>query len=126
MKKISDIEKNIFELQGIKLEFDTLLKDKEKYFQGVEKYLDKMSPCEILYNFTELDVPDECFYSFYYIPTNKPDNYDEFYGDDNCAIPKEVLILIGSSDGEKAEYICPIFPPIDVKVSNEIMEKILK
>ena len=129
MKKISDIEKNIFGLEGIKIEFNTLLKDKEKYFHGnnVKKYLDYMSPCKILYNFTELDVPDECFYSFYFIPTNKPDNYDVFYRYDNCSIPKEVLIFIGSSDGENAEYICPIFPPyIDVKVADEIMAKILK
>ena len=129
MKKISDIEKNIFGLDGIKIEFNAFFKDKEKYFHGnyLKKSLDCMSPCKILYHFTEIDVPDECFYSFYYIPTIKPDNYDVFYRYDNCSIPKEVLIFIGSSDGENAEYICPIFPPyIDVKVADEIMAKILK
>lgn len=129
MKKISDIEKNILGLDGIKIEFNTVLKDKEKYFHGnnLKKSLDYMSPCKILYSFTEIDVPDECFYSFYYIPTNKPDNYDVFYKHDCCSIPKEVLIFIGSSDGENAEYICPVFPPyIDSKISDKIMAKIMK
>lgn len=129
MKKIFEIEKNIFNLKGLKVEFNNLIKEGNKYFhcKNFSNIFGNMSASKLLYNFTECKMPEDCLISIYFIPVEKPKNYEIFYKYDSCSIPKEVLLFIGSYDGENAEYICPIFPPyIDAKAADEIMAKVLK
>lgn len=123
---MSEIEKNIVYLKGLKVEFKYLIKEGEKYFycKNFNIIFGNVSASKLLYNFTEYTIPEDYLLTIYYIPVEKPKNYETYYKYDSGAIPKEVLIFIGSSDGENVEYICPVFPPyIDAKVSDDIMQK---
>ena len=129
MKKIFEIEKNIFDLKGFKVEFNNLIKENQKYFYGknFNEIFGKMSASKFLYNFTECEVPENCSIFIYFIPLEKPKNYETYYVYDCCTTPKEALLFIGSYDGENAEYISPIFPPfMEPNVVRQIFAKILK
>lgn len=129
MKKIFEIEKNIFDLKGLKIEFDNLIKENQKYFYGknFNEIFGKMSASKFIYNFTECEIPEDCHISIYFIPLEKPENYETYYMHDCCTIPKEALFFIGSYDGENAEYICPVFPPyMEPKAVKQIFAKVLK
>lgn len=128
MKKISEIEKNIFALNGSKIEYSYLIENGTKFFnlKDFSNIFGKFSPCKLLYALTECEVPEDCFYAYYYIPTEKPEKYNMYYKHDNGMIPTEFLFFVGSSNKAVAEYIVPIFPPyLDVKISDELFSKIL-
>ncbi len=130
MSSIAEIEESIFALGGVKLEYDNLIKDGEKYFHDANftgNILPRLSPCGLLYNFTGQEVPEECFYAYYYIPTDKPQNYQMFYKNIKATVPKEVLLFLGSHDKITADYICPLFPPyISAGDCDQIMSKMNK
>ena len=129
MKKISEIEKNIFSLNGSKIEYSCLIENGIQFFnfKDFNKIFGKYSPCKLLYTLTECKVPENCFYAYYFIPTEKPENYNMFYKYDTGMIPTEFLVFIGSSDKTTAEYVVPIFPPyIDAQISDKLFSKILK
>ena len=60
MSSIAEIEESIFALGGVKLEYDNLIKDGEKYFHDANftgNILPRLSPCGLLYNSTGQEVP---------------------------------------------------------------------
>lgn len=80
---------------------------------GIEK---DWSPTKFLFNFTELEMPDKCYDSVYYIPTKKSDREDI-----QAPYVKEVLVFLGTEDGKRADYICTVYP---FNVSIETMDYI--
>ena len=51
-----------------------------------------VSPCKIIFNFTEEVIPEEYFYSLYLIPLKESEKYEKPYD-------KEVIVYISSRDG---------------------------
>lgn len=136
MKTLSEIENNIInKLHGVKLEYSRLIEDGQKYIHD-KKFNQRfagMTACGFIYSFTETEIPEVYIRGIFYIPTEKPTDYEQYYKEivvngktiGGAAIPKEVLIFTGSSDGVNADYIIPVFPPyLSTETMDDIMDKI--
>ena len=120
---IENVENKIYSrLHGVKLSVSQLYLNMETYFNGNIEEFRKLSPSQLQEIWTEINIPDVNFYGFYFIPINKPADYNIFYQNSNSAIPTEFIICIGSLDGMTADFITSIIPPY---VSIEQMDMIM-
>ncbi|MCD8040058.1 MAG: hypothetical protein LUF82_00875 [Clostridia bacterium] len=129
-RNLIETEKIIMDsLHGEKIEFNDLIKNNRKYFycKDFGKMYSNITASGLLRTFTGIVISEDCVFAIYYIPTEKPKDYELFYKYDNLSVPKEVLIFIASEDGVNADYICPIFTPyINAETQNEIMDILKK
>jgi len=80
------------------------------YIENPSFMTEDYTPTMWLFNFTEIEMPEECFDSVYCIPTAKDNAYiQEVINGDLCS-PAECLVFLGTKDGVNAEYICSAFP----------------
>lgn len=78
---------------GKKLDLDCFYKHLSDFIFNEEEinYLKSVSPCKIIFNFTEEVIPEEYFYSFYLISLEESQKYENTYD-------KEVIVYIASRD----------------------------
>ncbi|MBQ7924322.1 MAG: hypothetical protein IJ329_03345 [Clostridia bacterium] len=117
--KLVGVKKNIIEkLNGVKVEEDDLY----KYVQS-PNWMKNATPTEILYFFTELELPKSCYDSVYTIPH---ETKKEMLFDESVYYLKKILIFLGTEDGFHADYICPAFPvDLSLEEQHDIITKLL-
>lgn len=84
--------------------------DGNEFFSNLDEYLCRvtdveiyknMSPCKFIFNFTEMDFPDQYFYAFYEIPIKNVKKIDATHF-------KKFLVIIVSMDGKNVYASAPL------------------
>lgn len=114
---LNQIKKNIIKNGG------RIVQDNDFRFllNGVFYTENLLSPSRILYDFAEIDLPENFFDSAYYICINNKKN--QFWHNEFDAFAKELIIFLGSNDGYNLDYFYYIAPP---NVDYNDIEKTIK
>lgn len=121
---IKSVENKILNnLNGTKLDISHFYANLEIYFNGNIEDFRRISPSCLQEIWTEIHIPDDFFYAFYHIPTNKSIDYNIYYTNSKSLIPKEFIVCIGSSDKTSVDYITLIIPPyVKIEQADKIAE----
>ena len=121
--ELEKIKNNIIKkLNGVKVEENNLM----DCFCNIDEEMKTFSPTQWLYNFTELEIPEQYYDSVYYVPIEKDNQYTEFVLRGHTVSSTGVLIFLGTENGKEADYVCSIFPfGFSFVEQNRIMTKLL-
>lgn len=106
-RTIAEVEDRILhQWGGKKLDLEYFYQHLEDFFgtHNPFEYVRMLSPCKIIYHYTEEVIPDDYFVSFYFIPLqDNQKKVDDFY--------KELVMYIASRDGKNV-YAAGLLTPM--------------